>query len=175
VRTERVAPRTSRRRVRARGWMDENRKRTYGVARRSTASSRRSRRTRWRTRKRRRWRRGSDGRGNLKPDQLIGRNEKSRVVCEVARVAGAGAEREKERASQREEAGKRERERERERASKRERAREHASKRERERERGSECHGASTAGGGWGGVGRRMEEATKREGNGERGAAWPAE
>lgn len=31
-------------------------------------------------RRRKRWRRGSDGRGNLKPDQLIGRNEKSRVV-----------------------------------------------------------------------------------------------
>jgi len=40
--------------------------------------------------------------------------------------------------------------------------------REREGERGrrSECHGASTAGGGWGGVGRRMEEATKREARG---------
>lgn len=59
----------------------------------------RSRRTRWRTRKRRRWRRGSDGRGNLKPDQLIGRNEKSRVVglrgwrCRRRERAGATAHR----------------------------------------------------------------------------------
>lgn len=44
-----------------------------------TALSRRRQRRR-RRRRRKRWRRGSDGRGNLKPDQLIGRNEKSRVV-----------------------------------------------------------------------------------------------
>lgn len=49
------------------------------VCRCGAALSRRRQRRR-RRRRRKRWRRGSDGRGNLKPDQLIGRNEKSRVV-----------------------------------------------------------------------------------------------
>jgi hypothetical protein len=40
-----------------------------------------------------RWRRGSDGRGNLKPDQLIGRNEKSRVEGLVDGGGGSGATR----------------------------------------------------------------------------------
>lgn len=79
------------------GWTRTERGRTGW--RGGAASSMRSRRTRWRTRKRRRWRRGSDGRGNLKPDQLIGRNEKSRVVglrgwrCRRRERAGATAHR----------------------------------------------------------------------------------
>jgi hypothetical protein len=47
----------------------------------------------WRWRVAGRWRRGSDGRGNLKPDQLIGRNEKSRVEGLVDGGGGSGATR----------------------------------------------------------------------------------
>lgn len=117
MRTERVVPRRTPRRGTRRGegddygdgWMRTERGRTGW--RGGAASSRRSRRTRWRTRKRRRWRRGSDGRGNLKPDQLIGRNEKSRVVglrgwrCRRRERAGATAHRRWEGAGVAEEGG----------------------------------------------------------------------
>lgn len=100
MRTERVAPSVHRGQQgegTGDGWTRTERGRTGW--RGGAASSMRSRRTRWRTRKRRRWRRGSDGRGNLKPDQLIGRNEKSRVVglrgwrCRRRERAGATAHR----------------------------------------------------------------------------------